>query len=100
MNENDQQHPFIGQYVLCRCYSAGVHTGTLVSVNGDSVILSDSSRLWWWRAKAGIALSGVAQHGLSEGKIDSLNPVIYLTGVIEIVPCATGVKESIHALRR
>ena len=28
-------HPFIGKYAICRCYSAGVHAGEVVSVNGD-----------------------------------------------------------------
>lgn len=91
------EHPFVGQYVICRCYSAGVHAGTLVSVDGDKVILRDSRRLWYWRAKAGLALSGVAQHGLAEdSKIDTMNPSIYLTGVIEIIPCADGVRDGIN----
>ena len=32
-------HPFTGRYVICRCYSAGVHAGELVSQDGDLVIL-------------------------------------------------------------
>ena len=94
--EAQHQHPFVGQYCICRCYSAGVHSGTVVSVDGDTVILKDSRRLWFWRAKAGVALSGLAQHGMKEGKIDSLNPAIYLTGVIEIIPCAAGTEASIN----
>lgn len=90
------QHPFIGKYAICRCYSAGVHAGHVVSVDGDRVILRDSRRLWSWTAKLGVALSGVAQNGLGSGKIDTLNPEIYLTGVIEIIPCSDAAKASIQ----
>lgn len=91
------QHPFVGKYVLCRCYSAGVHTGTLVSLDGDRAILANSRRLWFWRAKDGIALSGVAQNGLqSDSKVDAVNPEIALTGVIEIIPCSAEAEASIN----
>ena len=93
-----ESHPFIGQYVIARCYAAGVHAGEVVSVDGENVVLKDSRRLWNWKANDGIALSGVAQHGIKSGcKIDVLNPVIYLTGVCELIPCAKGVKDSINA---
>ena len=92
-----KSHPFIGKYVIARCYAAGVHAGTVVSVDGDSVILSNSRRLWSWKAKDGVALSGVAQNGLkSEGKVDSLNPEIALMGVCELIPCSVKAQESIN----
>jgi hypothetical protein len=89
----------IGEYCIARCYSAGVHAGEVVSVDGENVILKDSRRLWSWKAQDGIALSGVAQHGVksSECKIDSVNPLIYLTGVCELIPCTEKAKESINA---
>lgn len=90
-------HPFVGRYVLCRCYSAGVHAGWLVSQTGDQAVLRDSRRLWSWRSKGGIALSGLAVHGLASGKIDTLLPEIALTGVCETIPCSEASRESIHA---
>ena len=91
------QHPFTGRYVLCRCHSAGVHTGVLVSAQGEQVILKDSRRLWFWRAKHGVALSGVAQFGLArDSKVDSQNPEIALSGVIETIPCSAAAEESIR----
>lgn len=91
------QHPFVGRYVLCRCHSAGVHTGVLVSAQGEQVILRDSRRLWSWRAVAGVALSGVAQAGLASGcKVDTENPEIALSGAIEIIPCSKTAEESIR----
>lgn len=95
---NAQPHPFVGKYVLCRCYSAGVHAGELVSLDGDKAILKDSRRLWSWKTPQGVALSGVAQHGLVKGacKVDVVNPEIALTGVIEVIPCSDGARSSIH----
>ena len=91
-------NPGIGEYCIARCYSAGVHAGEVVSVDDENVILKDSRRLWSWKAADGIALSGVAQHGVkSECKIDTTNPLIYLTGVCELIPCTKKAKESINA---
>lgn len=88
----------IGQYVIARCYSAGVHAGTVESVDGENVILRDSRRLWNWKAKEGVALSGVAQTGLQKDcKVDVVNPTIYLSGVCELIPCSAIAKESINA---
>ena len=95
-NQSDsKQHPFIGKFVLCRCYSAGVHAGYLVSVDNDQVILKDSRRLWQWKG-TGVALSGVANGELIGGKLDTVNPEIYLTGVIEIIPCTEKSMKSIY----
>ena len=92
-------NPVIGEYCIARCYSAGVHAGVVESVDGENVVLRDSRRLWSWKANDGIALSGVAQHGIktSECKLDVSNPVIYLTGVCELIPCTKKAKESINA---
>lgn len=97
VSDANAPHPFVGKYVICRCSAAGVHAGVLESVNGDWVILRDSRRLWSWKAKTGIALSGVAQHGITTGsKVDVPNPQIALTGVCEIIPCSDDARSSIH----
>lgn len=92
-------HPFVGKYVIARCYVAGVHAGTVLSVDGENVILTDSRRLWSWQAKDGIALSGVAQHGIKDKgcKVDVVNPTLYLTGVCELIPATDSARESINA---
>lgn len=90
-------NPVVGKFCIARCYSAGVHAGEVVSVDGENVVLKDSRRLWDWRAQDGIALSGVAQNGLKgKCKLDSLNPVIYLTGVCELIPCTSKSQETIR----
>lgn len=94
-------HPMVGKYVIARCYAAGVHAGEVSSVEGENVMLKDSRRLWSWKAKDGVALSGLAQTGPKDGncKIDVVNPVIYLTGVCELIPVALGVKDAIHGYK-
>lgn len=92
--------PLVGRYVLVRCYSAGVHTGFLVEQKGEQVTLRDSRRLWAWKAAVGVALSGVAQNGLASGcKVDTTNPLIRLSGAIEVIPCSAAAQESIHGYR-
>ncbi len=88
----------IGKYAVVRTNNAGVHTGVVATVDKDLVILLNSRRLWEWHAAAGVALSGVAQHGLhktEKSKVDTANPVIYVTGVLEIIPCTPQAAESI-----
>jgi hypothetical protein len=92
-------HPMVGRYVIARCYTAGVHAGVVESVDGENVILAESRRLWQWKATDGIALSGLAQCGLQSGKVDVVNPQIYLTGVCELIPCSAKSEESIRAAK-
>lgn len=94
------QNPVVGKYCIARCYAAGVHAGTVESVDGENVVLRNSRRLWEWKAVDGIALSGVAQHGIKSGsRLDVLNPVIYLSGVCELIPVADGVEAKINAYK-
>mgnify|MGYP006355597097 CR=1 FL=1 len=94
-------HPMIGKYCIARCYSAGVHAGIVQSVDGENVVLSNSRRLWSWKAKDGVALSGVAQTGVQSGcKIDVANPEIYLTGVCELIPCSATAEDSINDFKK
>ena len=87
----------IGKYVICRCYSAGVHAGYLVSKNGNEVVLKNSRRLWSWGSNGGVALSGVAQLGMVHGKkVDIKNPIIELNGVIETILCSKIAEDSIN----
>ena len=90
-----QDENFVGKYVLCRFCSAGVHAGILVSQEGDQVVLKDSRRLWKWES-TGVALSSVAQIGLTGGKLDVVNPLIKINGVIEVILCTDKAKDSIH----
>lgn len=78
----------IGEKVIVRTYSAGVHYGELIEKEGAEVILKNARRLWYWKtANCGISLSEVANEG-----VDSCSKVCEAVGLqwldaIEIIPC-------------
>lgn len=80
-------HPLLGKRVLVRTYSAGVHIGTLVSVNPDNAMechLKDALRLWEWK-NGGLSLSVLARDGIKGGRVNRTDEVT-LTGAIEYIP--------------
>tara|TARA_R110000822_G_C14951931_1_gene455062 strand:- start:66 stop:443 length:378 start_codon:yes stop_codon:yes gene_type:complete len=77
-------HPMIGRRCLIRTYSAGVHIGTVLDVQGMECHLKDSLRLWKWEG-GGLSLSAVANNGILSGRLNRTGEV-YLTNVIEIIP--------------
>lgn len=93
------QHPFIGRYVIARCSGAGVHAGVLSAIQENTIILTNARRLWRWRAKEGVALSGVAMHGIvaNDSIVDTMVPEIALMGVVELIPTSEAARESIDA---
>lgn len=99
--ETRAQHPFLGRHVIARCSGAGVHAGVLAAAHDDggSVILTNARRLWRWRAKDGVALSGVAIHGIiaEDSILDTMVPEIHLNGVVELIPTTEAARESIDA---
>lgn len=75
----------IGEYVLVRTRSAGVHMGTLEESHGTAVLLSTARRLWSW--KGANTLHEISLHGVGSGsKISEAVPSILLTEAIEIIP--------------
>jgi len=75
----------LGQKVVVRTYSAGVHIGELVAKEGKEVQLKDAHRLWYW--KGAFTLNQVATDGIKAGsKVGAAVPTIELTEAIEIIP--------------
>ena len=77
-------HPMLGRRCLIRTYSAGVHIGDVVAVNGMEVQLTNALRLWKWEG-GGLSLSAVANNGIKGGRLNKTGEV-YLTNVIEFIP--------------
>lgn len=77
-------HPMHGRRVLVRTYSAGVHIGNVLHVEGQEVHLIDALRLWKWEG-GGLSLSAVANNGIKGGRLNYTHEV-YLTDAIEIIP--------------
>jgi hypothetical protein len=80
-------HPMLNRRCIIRTYSAGVHIGTVVSVNPNNsaeVYLRDALRLWKWEG-GGLSLSSVANNGIKGGRLNKTGE-IYLTNAIEFIP--------------
>lgn len=77
-------HPMLGKRCLVRTYSAGVHIGDVVYIDGIEVKLENSLRLWKWEG-GGLSLSAVANNGIKGGRLNATGE-IYLTNAIEFIP--------------
>jgi len=89
--------PYIGQYVLVRTYSAGVHFGYLRSHNGIEVTLTEARRLWSWQGA--FTLSEVSQDGIKDGKVCAAVPELLLTQAIEIIPMSAKAKKQLEGYK-
>lgn len=88
----------IGQFVIVRTYSAGVHMGTLESCNGTAVILKDARRLWQW--SQAFTLNEASQEGVGEdSRISQSVPRILITQAIEVIPCSEKAKANLSRSR-
>jgi len=89
----------IGEQVIIRTYSAGVHFGTLSKKMKNEVILLDSRRLFRFQCPESISLSDVALNGIdqSQSRICAEIPKIWLEA-IEIISvtqkCINSIKTS------
>lgn len=77
-------HPMLNRRVLVRTYSAGVHIGDAVFIDGTEVHLKNSLRLWNWEG-GGLSLSAVANNGVVKARLNRTGEV-YLTNAIEFIP--------------
>ena len=64
----ETQSPFVGKYVIVRCYDAGVWCGKLIDWTKGNIVLEDARNLWRRWAKSWIGLSWVASYGIDESK--------------------------------
>jgi len=89
----------IGDYVICRTYSAGVFAGTLAARDGMEATLTDARRIWYWAGAA--SLSELAQRGTSrpqECKFPTAVNEVLLTQVIEVLAVRAAARASIEGV--
>ena len=74
---SEARHPMVGKNVIVRANVAGVHCGTVESVNGDTVVLVNARRLWrvYTRDSSG-SISDVAANGLKPGSDHSIGATL------------------------
>lgn len=88
----------VGETVIIRTYSAGVHFGKLVEKDGNEVILEKARRLYYWKTNGGISLSEVATTGLHEdSKVCVPLDKLWLEA-IEIISCTEKAIKSIYGM--
>lgn len=75
----------LGDFVLIRTYSAGVHFGTMIEKDGKEVTLQSARRLWSWTGA--LSLSEIASKGIDikNSKISVSVEEIIITEAIEII---------------
>jgi hypothetical protein len=91
-------HPYIGLKCIVRCFSDGVHFGTVRSINAETgeIRLTNSRRLWKWHSK--FVLEELAMHGLASSnvKIGETIPDSISYEVIRLLPCSEAAIKSIE----
>lgn len=88
-----------GKFVVIRTYSAGVHVGTLESLEGTRAVLVDARRVWRWRGAN--TLSELSQKGADTDwtRISEPVPSILLSEAIEVIPCSDAARENLSKSR-
>lgn len=94
--QNGKPDSRVGQHVLVRTYSAGVHFGCLKSRNGTEATLSDARRIWSW--KGANTLNEIATKGIDQSASNVSQPVpeIDLTNVIEVIPLSEAARSNLE----
>ena len=87
-----QPHPLVGKVCVVRTYSAGVHIGEIVSINGTECELKNAQRLFSW--KGAFTLSEVANIGVDPESRLAMPTTIYLSQAIEYIPATTQAVET------
>lgn len=89
----------IGKFCIVRSINAGVFAGTLTEESGQTVILENAIRIWYWEGAA--SLSQLAMEGTSQPtkcKFPCAVDSVKLFEVIEIIPCREVAETNIKAV--
>lgn len=92
--------PAVGKFCVIRTVAAGVHVGTVESVNEQTVVLSDARRVWRWRGAN--TLHELSQRGASLTEFTRISePVasITLLDAIEVLPCSADARKNLEVSR-
>lgn len=88
----------IGEFVVVRTYSAGVHCGFLVEMSGTAVRLKEARRLYRWTEA--FTLNEVSMEGVGESsRISQPTNDIILTQAIEVILCTPKAKANLMRSR-
>lgn len=88
-----------GDFVVIRTRNAGVHCGTLHSVKGMEVVLTDARRVWRWRGAN--SLHEMANNGCAMDYTRISEPIskISLPEHIELLYCTDKARDNLSKSR-
>lgn len=97
-NTTSNIHDYLlGNCVLVRTYSAGVHIGTLKEKDGQTVLLTNTKRIWYWDGACSLSqLSSEGSKNINNCKISVEVPNNLIEQVIEIMSVNDEVKKQIY----
>lgn len=89
----------IGEKVIVRTKSAGVHYGTLHSKNGEECELSNAIRIWRWAGAC--SLSQLAMEGVKNPEACKFAMPVNFINLqwIEIIPCTKKARKIIESVK-
>ena len=85
--DNQEEKEMEGRYCMVRSKSAGVFAGTVEKVDGQTALLRNARRIWYWEGAA--SLSQLAAEGTkapTRCKFPCPVAEVLLFEVIEIIP--------------
>ena len=77
------------KWVIVRTYSAGCWFGKIKERVGNKIKMSNARRMWKWKAKQSISLSGCARYGIVADESRIAGEVIVWLEDIEIIECTS-----------
>ena len=99
-NLNSGINTQLNEWVIVRTCSAGVWFGKLTEKYDDEIILSEARRMWYWKCKKSISLSGCALYGIDQDESKICPPVekVWLEA-IEIISLTKEAYDSIKGAK-
>ena len=89
----------IGQFVIVRTYSAGVHVGTLKESNGTAVLLEDARMVHRWSGANTLHEMSVDGCSTDYSRISKPVKSLLLTEAIMVIPCTAKAQKNLEASR-
>lgn len=87
----------VGEYVLIRTYSAGVHFGKLLKREGKEALLDEARRIWSW--DGAFTLSKVSTDGVGSAKISTKVDQLLVIEAIEIMKLTEKAKGNLYGIQ-
>ena len=88
----------LGRSVIVRSREMGVVFGEYDGNDGANVHLKNARQMWSWTALKGGTLLDCATHGVSKGKISSVNDAVTVFNACGLIDCTSDAAKSIRAV--